>query len=229
MADVTAKAAKTNQSVGRTASKEVRRRQLIEATIESISKYGISGTTMTTVTGFAGLSIGIVNFHFKNKQNLFEETLRFLAEEHRDQWRKSVKSAALTPEAKLLAIVDAEFHPNICSRKKLTVWFGFYGEAGYRASYRRIMSEIDEERWQTSRNLCDEIIKSGGYDSADADAITNTLEGLFDGFCLNILIYPGEFTSEDAKRRVRDFLAMTFPKHFVASTSRLAKDKPRGP
>ena len=219
MAEVTAKAAKTNQRVGRTASKQVRRRQLIEATIESISKFGIAGTTMTTVTGFAGLSIGIVNFHFKNKENLFEETLRFLAEEHREQWRISVKSAGLTPQAKLLAIVDAHFHHSICSRKKLAVWFGFYGEAGYRASYRRIMSEIDEERWQTSTSLIAEIIADGGYEGLEPDAVASTMEGLYDGFCLNILIYPGEFTREDAKLRVREYLSSVFPKHFSRSSA----------
>lgn len=214
MADGTAKAAKTNRTAGRTASREVRRRQLIEATIESISKYGISGTTMTTVTGFAGLSIGIVNFHFKNKENLFEETLRFLADEHRDQWRSSVEKAELTPEAKLLAIVDAEFHPQICSRKKLSVWFGFYGEAGYRDSYRQLMSEIDEERWETTTGLLAEIVAAGGYADTAAEDVAATLEGLFDGFCLNILMYPAKFSREDAKGRIRAYLAATFPRHF---------------
>ena len=213
MTEVTAKAAKTNKKVGRTASKEVRRRQLIDATIESISRFGISGTTMTTVTGFAGLSIGIVNFHFKNKETLFEETLHFLADEHRDQWRNGIKNAALTPEAKLLSIVDAHFHPYICSHKKLSVWFGFYGEAAYRASYRAIMSDIDNERWTVSTALCREIIEQGGYENTNPDDIANTLEGLYDGFCLNILIYPGEFSREDATTRVRDYLASIFPNH----------------
>ncbi|WP_135500896.1 TetR/AcrR family transcriptional regulator [Roseovarius aestuariivivens] len=208
------KAAKPEQKQGRTASKEVRRHQLIEATIESISKHGISGTTMTTVTGFAGLSIGLVNFHFRNKETLFEETLRFLAEEHREQWRKNYNNAALTPQAKLLAIVDAHFHPRICTRKKLAVWFGFYGEARYRAFYRRLMSEIDEERWDISRGICRTLIEDGGYANAKPEDVADTLEGLYDGLCLNILIYPGEFSRETAKQRVRDYLARTFPLHF---------------
>jgi len=223
MTEVTAKAAKTNKKVGRTASKEVRRRQLIEATIESISKFGISGTTMTTVTGFAGMSIGIVNFHFKNKDTLFEETLRFLAEEHRNQWRKSIKNAALTPEAKLMAIADAHFHPNICNRKKLAVWFGFYGEAAYRASYRKIMTEIDEERWGISTDLCRQIISDGNYTSAVPEDIANTLEGIYDGFCLNILIYPGEFSRADAKQQVHEYLATVFSKHFDRSNQQSCK------
>ena len=223
MKDATAKAERSTRNRGRTASRAVRRRQLIDATIESISRFGISGTTMNTVTGIAGLSTGIVNFHFENKENLFEETLRFLAEEHRDQWRKDVNSAELAPQAKLLAIVDAHFHPDICCRRKLAVWFAFYGEAGYRDSYRRIMSEIDEERWQTSTGLCQRIIEDGGYGGIEADKVASTLEGLYDGFCLNILIYPGAFTRDDARARIRDYLAITFPGHFPQTDTKTCK------
>ncbi|WP_425045403.1 TetR/AcrR family transcriptional regulator [Primorskyibacter sp. S87] len=198
----------------RTASKEVRRQQLIDATIESIAKYGVSGTTMTTVTGFAGLSIGLVNFHFKNKETLFEETLRFLAEEHRDQWKRSYEKADLSPEAKLLAIVDAHFHSRINNRKKLSVWFAFYGEASSRAKYRKIMQEIDPERWKLSNTLIRAIIAEGGYEQVESEVVADTLEGLYDGFCLNILIYPGEFSRQDAKHRIRTYLSGVFPRHF---------------
>lgn len=217
MSDSGATAQNAAKKTGRTAAKAVRRQQLIDATIESISKYGISGTTMTTVTGIAGMSIGIVNFHFTNKQTLFEETLRFLAEEHRDQWRQSVRNAELSPRDKLLAIVDAHFRPKICNQKKLSVWFSFYGEAGYRAAYREIMSEIDEERWNVSMEICRELIKEGGYTDTDPEDVAETLEGLYDGFWLNILIYPKSFSRQDAKDRIRDYLHMTFPKHFTAS------------
>ena len=107
MAIVNPESEGATKSAPRTAPKEERRLQLIQATIESIGKHGISGTTMKTVTGIAGLSMGIVNFHFDNKDTLFQETLRFLGEEHRDQWRKGIKSSSLRPEEKLLRIVDS--------------------------------------------------------------------------------------------------------------------------
>lgn len=203
-----------SQRSSRTASKAVRKQQLIEATITSIAQHGISGTTMNTVTKIAGLSVGIVNFHFDSKEKLFEETLRHLANEHRSRWGTTVARDDLAPEDRLLAIVEAEFHPDICNRDKLTVWTSFYGEAGYRASYRKIVSEIDTERWEASNFLCGQIIKDGGYSDLSAHEIAETLEGLFDGFCLNILIYPGEFTNLDAKARVQSYLAATFPQHF---------------
>ncbi|MGO1120419.1 TetR/AcrR family transcriptional regulator [Rhodovibrionaceae bacterium A322] len=215
MTYVSEKIAEAPRKQPRTAPKEERRQQLIEATIKSIAKHGISGTTMTTVTRIAGLSLGLVNFHFSTKESLFEETLRFLAEEHRKQWKKSYEKAELTPHAKLLAIVDAHYHPKICSRKKLAVWFAFYGEATNRAKYRSIMQEIDPERWEFSIDLCRQIIEDGSYADQDAEGIADTLEGLYDGFCLNILMYPGEFTREDAKKHIRTYLAGIFPKHFT--------------
>ncbi|TDK51460.1 transcriptional regulator BetI [Antarcticimicrobium luteum] len=213
MNDVT-KTAKSAGKPPRTASKEVRRQQLIEATIESIAKHGLAGTTMTTVTREAGLSLGLVNFHFSTKQNLLEETLRYLAEEHHQFWKKSYEKANLAPEAKLAAIVAAHFHPTICKRKKITVWYGFFGESKSRASYRKLVADIDAERLNLSVRLCRDIIAEGGYENVDPENVAMTLEGLYDGFWLNILIYPKEFTRFDAMRRIQEYLASLFPKHF---------------
>jgi TetR/AcrR family transcriptional repressor of bet genes len=204
---------KENKSDTRAALKETRRWQLIEATIDSIAQHGIARTTMATITKQAGMSIGIVNFYFKSKQALFEETLRLLAEEHRDRWRQMVRDATLDPASKLTSIVEAHFHPDICNDRKLAVWFGFYGEIGSRASFRQIMTEIDKERWCESTDLCREIIAEGGYD-VDPLHVAETLEGLYDGFFLNILIYPKDFSPTDACGRVRNYLASIFPQHF---------------
>jgi AcrR family transcriptional regulator len=198
----------------RTAPPEVRRRQLIDATITCISKTGIPGTTLTAVTREAGLSLGIVNFHFKNKDTLLAETLRSLAEEHRELWMKALDRTDLSATAKLRAIVEAQFHPRICSRKKLTVWFAFFGEAAHRKSYRATSSHIDMERQEICSDLCRQIITEGDYFELDAEGVTGTLESLFDGFWLNILMYPAKFSREYAADQTLAYLSTVFPGHF---------------
>lgn len=214
MSQVETKTTDAKNKKPRTASKQVRRQQLIDATIESIAKRGISGTTMTTVTKAAGLSMGLANFHFSTKQNLFEETLRYLAEEHHEFWKKSYEKANLAPEDKLRAIVAAHFHRRICNRKKIAVWYAFFGEAGPRASYRKLANEIDAERREVSTELCLQMIEDGGYEGVDATDVAFMLESLYDGFWLNILMYPGEFSRHDGMRRIEGYLAQIFPKHF---------------
>ncbi len=200
--------------VRRTESKEVRRQQLIESTINSIAEHGIAGTTMSTVTADAGLSTGIVNFHFKSKQNLLEETVVFLAREHHAHWLKAYDDAGLSAPEKLLAIVDSHFHPAICTRKKLAVWFAFFGEGKRRALYRSLIDEIDDQRFKISTDLLKEIAADGGYRGPPPFHIACALQGLYDGLWLNILMYPTEFKRKEAKAQIHAYLASVFPMHF---------------
>ncbi|MEM7440110.1 MAG: TetR family transcriptional regulator C-terminal domain-containing protein [Pseudomonadota bacterium] len=200
--------------VRRTEAKEVRRSQLIDATIASIAKHGIRGTTMSTVTETAGLSLGIVNFHFKSKQNLFEETLVFLAREHHDEWTKAYAAAGDDPKAQLLAIVDSHFTRRVCSRKKLAVWFAFYGEAARRVVYRSLIDDMDDDRFDRSKELCSKLAADSDQPTMPPEIAAKTLEGLYDGLLLNILMYPTLFDRHEAKKQVHAYLASVFPKHF---------------
>lgn len=199
----------------RTTPPDVRRKQLIDATITCISRHGISGTTLMAVTREAGLSLGLVNFHFKSKDVLLSETLRALAEEHRALWMRALGRPDLSPADQLRAMVDAQFHPRICSRRKLAVWFGFFGEAEHRKAYRQSSSHIDIERQEVSAGLCRSIIAEGGYERVDPEGVSLTLESLFDGLWLNMLMYPGKFRREDGARHVLAYLGTVFPTHFA--------------
>ena len=70
----------------RALSKEVRRRELIDATIKCIARKGLGNTTLADVAREAGLSQGIVNLHFKSKDNLLAETLKSVADEYHEQF-----------------------------------------------------------------------------------------------------------------------------------------------
>jgi AcrR family transcriptional regulator len=194
----------------------VRRGQLIKATIESIAKRGLSGTTMAHVTDGANLSQGTVNFHFTSKQRLFVETLKFLVDEHRTRWRKTIAKSGAKPEDQLLALVEADFHPNICNRKKLSVWFAFYGEAKYRAAYRDACAQIDSERLIETERLCRLLVEDGAYDNIDPGGFARSLEAFIDGLWLNMLVYSKTFSRSEAKQECLAFLASAFPRHFPA-------------
>jgi AcrR family transcriptional regulator len=66
----------------RSKSNEARRKQLIEATIESIAIHGFNRTMLSTVTSIANTSHGIVNFHFQGKDQLLLTAIKYLADGH---------------------------------------------------------------------------------------------------------------------------------------------------
>lgn len=200
---------------GRTATREARRQQLINATIDSISKRGFSGTTLETVTRTAKLSHGVVNFHFNSKEELYVETLGYLATEHYECWRGAMLQAGPSAARQLAAIIGADFDSRICTARKLAVWFAFWGQARYRPNYLTMRYRYDDERAVEFDRLCGEIIAEGGYEHLDAGSLTRSLEAIVDGLWLNMLLYPKEVTREVARNDCFRYLAQVFPDHFA--------------
>ena len=198
----------------RLAARRARRQQLIDATIESIARRGFSGTTLETVTKGARLSHGVVNFHFRTKEDLYVETLGYLAQEHYDLWSSAMLNAGRDPAAQLRAILEADFDRRVCSRKKLAVWFAFWGQARYRPAYLEIHHRFDDERYVEICRLCRELVATGPYEGTDAEGIARSIEALVDGLWLNLLMYPRDIGRKTARADCLVFLATVFPHHF---------------
>lgn len=198
----------------RTASKATRRQQLIEATIKCISKRGIGSTTLGDVAREAGLSQGIVNLHFKSKDNLFNETLRYLAEEYKSLFEKTLEKSGPGKAEKLLALMELDLKPSVCDQNKLAVWFGFWGEVKAMPTYRKMCNEYDRGYDQAIEQLCKEIIAEGKYENAGAQNIAEVLSSLTNGFWLACLINPKSWDRQAAMESVKSYLKSVFPNHY---------------
>lgn len=196
--------------------KEARRVQLIEATIASIARRGFADTTLAHVADGAKLSRGIVNFYFRSKEELLVETLRHMAQEYEAHWMAAVAKAGATPVAKLDAMIESDFDLSTANRKKVTVWYAFWGEARWRPEYLRLCTELSDRYFEQTRDLCQEIIDAGGYADVDADAVARGINAMIDGLWLDILINPKGIDRAVARHTCRSFLARFFPNEFAA-------------
>jgi TetR/AcrR family transcriptional repressor of bet genes len=204
-------------AMGRFDIKEARRVQLIEATIASIAKRGFAETTLAHVADGAKLSRGIVNFYFHSKEELLVETLRHMAREYEAFWKTAVTKAGPAPADKLDAMIEADFHPTAVSRKHVTVWYAFWGEARWRPEYLKLCIELSDSYFAQTRALCQEIIDAGFYAEVDATAVARGINAMIDGLWLDILINPKSVDRAEAKRTCRTFLARFFPNEFSAA------------
>lgn len=201
----------------RTASKEFRRQQLVDSTIESIAKRGFAETTLANVADGAGLSRGIVNLHFQSKEALLIATLQYLADEYRDRWSRALAAAGPGAADKVRALVAVDLDPAICNRKKIAVWYAFWGESKSRPTYRRLCEQRDQEYVDVLCDLCRDIAEDGGYDDLDPVLIAKGISALTDGLWLDLLVTPKQFDRESAKQICLTYLAGVFPRHFTAA------------
>jgi len=198
---------------GRKASKEVRQLQLIEATIDSLAKRGYAETTMADVADGAGLSRGIVNFHFESKEKLLIATLQHMYDEYSAHWRASLQKAGDDPARQLQVLVWADFDRSICNKRKLAAWLAFWGEAKSRPVYQALSSSRDAYYQQVFIDLCATLKESGGY-AYEPQVMALALSAMLEGLWLRLMMGTEDTTRETALQAANAFLAAAFPKHY---------------
>jgi AcrR family transcriptional regulator len=72
---------------------------------------------MADVADGAGLSRGIVNFHFESKEKLLVATLQYMADEYAAHWRAALQKAGDDPANQLGVLVAADFDRSICNKR----------------------------------------------------------------------------------------------------------------
>ncbi|TPJ46821.1 transcriptional regulator BetI [Mesorhizobium sp. B2-4-2] len=218
-----AEASSEPEKRGRKASKEVRQLQLIEATIDSLAKRGYSETTMADVADGAGLSRGIVNFHFESKEKLLIATLQHMYDEYSAHWRNALEKAGNDPADQLRTLVAADFDRSICNKRKLAAWCAFWGEAKSRPTYQALSSARDAVYQNIFIELCATLKQSGGYDY-EPQVMALALSAMLEGLWLRLMMGTEDTTRESALQAANEFLSAAFPKHYqgAAATRRKA-------
>jgi TetR/AcrR family transcriptional repressor of bet genes len=207
-----------DSGLGRKASKEVRKQQLIEATIRVLALKGYAALTVADVAKAAGLSTGIIIFHFVSKDELLASVLRFLAEEYYNNWKQAVAAADDNPAARLSALVLADFNPDVYTPDKLAAWIAFWGESQGRPIYEELCAGFDAERLVAGQRFCRALVESGGY-ALDPDITMKALDAMGDGLWLAVAQsgsgLTGRLTPQECNQIMQASLAAFFPRHFA--------------
>jgi len=191
-----------------------RRQQLIEATIETLAEVGYARTTLTAVATRAGLSHGLVNFHFQTKEKLLTETMLYLAEEYRANWSTALETAGPGEAVRLNALLQADFNPAICTPARLSAWCSFWGEAQSRPLYQHACGSNDEAYNRTMEQVCAALIAEGGY-AGNAARIARVLRVTTEGVWLDLMTMVNPYERDEALATLMTSAAAFFPRHFT--------------
>ena len=197
----------------RVANKQSSNLKLISSAIKSISEKGIKETTMSDVSQGAGLSQGIVNFHFKSKELLLIETLKFISNEYLQSFQNCLKKSGLDPCKQIIAIINNDFSKKICSRDKIALWFTFFSEVKFKPAYHQICKQRDLYYQKMTENIFRELIKLE-KSKISLTNVSNGLQALVMGLWLDQLEDPDTFKRKQAKQICFNFIKSNFPKQF---------------
>jgi TetR/AcrR family transcriptional repressor of bet genes len=183
--------------------REVRRAQLIDATLLTIDQAGLAGTTLASVAQRANISTGIVSHYFGDKDGLLEATMRHIL---RDLWTATTRrriAAKPQPRARLRAIVAANFDVTQVSGPVMKTWLAFWTQSMHEPALRRLQ-RVNTRRLYS--NLCAEFARTLPRGAARRAA--SGLAAMIDGLWLRGALSGDPFDTRAALRLANDYIDM---------------------
>ena len=178
--------------------------------MDCIDRLGLSQTTLAHIAERVGISQGNIVFHFHSKEALLEQTLRHLNDEYRCNWLAALAASRPDAYSQLRALIESSFTPKICNRRKISVWFAFWGESRSRPTYMRICGDNDKAFSDQLLALC-QTMEAQSTARLSAQTAALSLEGMIDGLWQNFLIGPPGFKRAHAVKAVFELMDSIYP------------------
>ncbi|MFM0184987.1 transcriptional regulator BetI [Paraburkholderia nemoris] len=181
--------------------REIRRAQLIDATLLTIDQTGLAGATLASVAQRASISTGIVSHYFGDKDGLLEATMRHVL---RDLWQATSRrrrAAKADPRSKLRAVVAANFDAEQTSGPVMKTWLAFWSESMHKPQLRRLQY-VNTRRLNS--NLCADFSKTLPRPAARRAA--SGLAALIDGLWLRGALSGEPFDTKAALRVANEYI-----------------------
>lgn len=194
----------------RTENAARRRRQIVDATLESISRYGLAGTTLATVAGLADMSQGSTIFYFQTKDQLFYEAFRAHCEEYREAWMEQFEAEHDDPVAHLMAFLLVDFAPEMCNRREISLWFDFWGASQSHPQFREISDRLAQDHIGHLEELVERAASRMSPDWT-AESFARAVDAMSDGLWLELHTKDGTVDRRGARHVVARFVASVFP------------------
>jgi AcrR family transcriptional regulator len=184
---------------GSKAPEEERRHQILSAAYRVAGEQGLAETTILQVAAAAGVSPGLIIFHFKNRRQLLLALLEeLLATTTVLRAEVGIESSA-TPEAKLLAVLRQEIQRLTGEPIRIRLTFDYW-MAGVRdaATRNRLKAEFARYR-EAFRPLAESVLLAhpDRFPGVTADGLAGLSVSLIKGCAVQSMIDPDHFDVDE--------------------------------
>jgi AcrR family transcriptional regulator len=178
---------------------KLRRRQLIDATLQCLAAFGHRGTTVRLVCARAGLSPGMVIQYFEGIDDLIAASYAHLGNYVAEAFGQAMDEAGEDPLSRLRAVVDANFRPPVLDKDNLSIWLAFWSLVRTNPRIRRTHATIYGKYRRRLGALIERLAESRGLD-LDARQTVFGFTAMTEGLWLQLCLEPSRFSTKEASR-----------------------------
>ena len=190
-----------DRSPARGNAEDLRRRQLVEATIDTMAEVGFAATTLALIGQRAGVSPGLISHYFDDKDGLLEATLRSLAARLGRGVSERLRKAR-APRERIQAVIDATLAPEEFDQRTCSVWLAFWGQVIHSQRLKRVQNVYQQRMLSNLRYGLKQLVPD-----TDAQRLAISIAAMIDGLWLRAtLSSPHETDSRTARQTVSAFV-----------------------
>src|SRR5581483_5716477 len=188
-------------TVPRDELEDVRRRQLIEVTIDSLAEAGYVGSTLAQIANRAKVSPGLVAHYFHDKDSLLEAAFRTLGRRLADGVRARMRGAH-TPRGRIQAIIDTNLGPEEFTQRTGSAWLAYWGQVLHVHGLKRVQDVYQRRMLSNLRHALKRMLPAG-----EARSLAATIAAMIDGVWLRAALSNWqEADSESARALLTAFV-----------------------
>ena len=183
---------------------EIRRPQLIRATMEVINQVGFLNASVARIGQQAGISPSIINHYFGGKSGLVEATMRSILKDLATGInQRLVKVPKDDLVARIEAIVVENFSSNQQDEAVVKTWLAFWAQAMHDPALNRLQ-RVNEKRLLSY--LTFELKRC--MPRHEAQMVATSIAALIDGIWLRTALNPKGFDPSLARQVISDYLSL---------------------
>jgi AcrR family transcriptional regulator len=183
-------------------SEDVRRQDLIAATLDCIAEYGLQGATVRQIADRAGVTPGLIRHYFTGKELMFQAAYREVVFTMFESANKRAVEKIDDPLARLKIFVLANFKEPIIDQRMLSLWATFISQTGVDPALAAIHREGYLSYRDTLEQLLADALKAVGRDAdaAERRGLAIAINGLIDGLWLEACMAGDMFAEGELGR-----------------------------
>lgn len=155
-----------------------------------ISERGVHAVSLEDIAAEAGVSKGILLYYFKTKENLVLATMRWALSATAERIRGAM-TGAHTPEAKVLAMIDAIWVRAEINRAFYLTYLDLAGRAARTESFTELSATFHSIVDALYAEAVQDGVEAGAFEVESVEEAATVVRGIIDGLFLQWMQDPG--------------------------------------
>lgn len=201
----------TGSQSGRTFIEEARRKQIVEHAVEVIAEFGFARASLSRIAEHAGISKGVISYHFDGKDDLIYEVLTLYEQEEREYIYAKVESQE-TPTAELETYLRTNVEYMAVHPRHLKAVVEIVIAAKDSKGNRKF--DVTSVEWMENElsrlvDILERGQKTGEFRRFDPRVMAISIRGSIENIAMYILTYPDIDVDDYARELAETFMRAT--------------------